>query len=317
MESRAFAWHRKRLRAWMIKGLHGPQRHYPGKARMKTINTLLAIVLCTVLSATAGANIWTTQKTASYDEEEGTWFAACLGRFGGGAARHPGALAPPSLLLQVTTHTVAARRARGDVDPYRPVLGLGATQVSQGRSRPHDGPEGTTFAVRCVGDSSEELECESDRKEYRAHYQIGTSAFTEVWMEQDYVSADFRSVYEAIFEDEAVSVEDVLGKYWEPVVFSSWSVWADWPDNLFDTNETRSFRVNFGGLASTNPTIFTHGRDPALAHVSAVRYTYSYGLSALRSVQKCVDDHVRFGRLDSPQSSIRPISLPHFPKLDR
>ena len=266
-----------------------------GRARQRVLAGVTVLI-----GVSVGAEVWTMDKTAWKDAATGEWRASCHARLGGGAALSYERVEPPALYLLADTNTVDIRRERGDDDPLRPVVYIRSVQVNKGRARPLSLNGG--FGEVCGGGGYSDLSCEPDLREYRIRYQLDAAEFSDAWLEYQHVSYDFGWSFELLGVDRRL--------VWQDAWFESWAIWPDWPPELFDTDGFRSFRVNFGGLRTTPPVLLLSDRDENAHHVSSIRFTYQYGMDALAAVARCVDDHVRYGRLDANAASGSARSVP-------
>ena len=245
-------------------------------------NAIVASVVLGGLSAMpTSATDWMVDKRAS-QQNDGSWVASCQALRGVHGLNF--ALGT-NIFASVNNVTIAIRTLRGDEDPFEPMVGLVA-QADQGTSRVIDSRQLGSSCTIVRGKDSRDIvdaSCEADPNEYRFSYQLDAETRKrEAWGQQ----------LSGRYLDEEGELDFEYG-----IVY-----WLDYPAEMFDTNETRSIRMNFSGLgaASRDDT-----RRPYLHHTN-IRLTYEYGLDTMNALSKCVSDHQKAGRWDGPISQIAP-----------
>ena len=219
---------------------------------------MLALIAC----VSASAQDWWIQKDAT-QLENGEWIASCL--------VIPGMMdvdqrTAYNWLLAVTDGTIFGRSAAGEEDVYRPWLELRARVDHHAVSRP---AEGVQPSLSCDVYPGAEPDCEHHFTEYRFSFQLdGETRRRHLWAPQ-FVSRHF---------DEAGNFERSTASAWL----------ADYPPEMFSTNDRRSIRFNFSGLRDPSRGVYQHSM--------AWRTTYYYGLDAMDALRRCVEDHLRYGR---------------------
>lgn len=236
---------------------------------------IVSVVLVAAVSGAVHAHEWIIDEKAD-ELDSGSKWAGCFGFLGS----HDSAAWDTNSTLQLWTNnwTMYVRNARGDDDVLKPLLFLAGVRADRGRSRPLGFPQ--------FGRTCDEEECEADLNEFRISYQLDHSRrATEAWVQRYYAEGP----HTFVFRRESAEEEPFFLEY--PSVY-----WPDYPDEMFNTDATRSIRLNFGGIGSGNLTDSPRPRR----HHSHIRFTYAYGLDAMNAVNECVQDHLKSGRLDNP-----------------
>ena len=243
-----------------------------------------AALVFTCLGYAAQAD-WRVQKWAVVFND--VWVAGC-------DAYHGGTVTRPGLSLRVNNDTVQTRMRRGDAEILKPILLLADVSADQGPSRPLDRQR--AFGQWC---GEEAIGVCVDPHEYRVVLRVDDSrSGAEHWVQQS--------------------------TYTDGLQATAWVDVPDWPAELFEYDTTKSFRVQFAGLRTD--IVFSwqdeDGRIRSLIaadtkaprHAMVARFTYDYGLDTMEALEKCVDDHIKAGRLMDPvPESIRPsLSKPPF-----
>ena len=183
-----------------------------------------------------------------------------------------------------------ALRSLREEDIYRPLLVI-TNDASQGENRPNDV---IPRSSQCLAGGSFGYVCDSLDEEYRITYSLDNRTPAELRRlpspeaQEAWVKVVTTRYYNSRQTDDG-TFEDILS-----LTLGSFQ-WLDYPDNLFDTNESKTLRINVAGSRYLD--------SAANNHVANQLFTYSHGADMLRSQRDCVDRHVEGGRLVLPDGT--------------
>ena len=184
-----------------------------------------------------------------------------------------------------------ARSLRGE-DIYRPILVIN-NDARLGESRPST--MSTPRSAQCVygGSTENYVACDLHEEEFRITYSLDNRTPAEL---RRLPSPEVQEawVYNLLsrFLDTRVADDGTSEDYTQYEVGRF--LWVDYPDNLFDTNESKTLRINVAGSR------YSEGAEN---HVRSELFTYSHAADMLRSQRDCVDRHVEAGRLVLPDGT--------------
>ena len=215
------------------------------------------------------------------------------------------------MTVQLDESTMNVRHAQGE-DIYRPFIGLRG-DASNGETRPAGRLDGhwRDLSEECVTNTPIELEgdyrsirdasdnwigrgttvpvggdgCKSLGVQYRITYSLGEGAWPwpreEAWV--------YNTTNRTYHDDGSVRYS------------SATVVWLDYPDYLFDTDETKTLRIDMNGSRD-----YLQVRN-TISHVRHQSLSYNRGAELLRLQKACIDRNAAIGRIDLPGTPTAPI----------
>ena len=192
-----------------------------------------------------------------------------------------------ALTLHVSSGTAEYRYARGDENPWKPLMVFyGNVLKSQKRIAENPYVDQQTCTVQLDGDGRTiSFECDEEAFEYRIRYRINGGPLQDAWVE-----GGARVVFGANGIATQATTTNVR--------------WIDPPEELFESNEeTKALLVRFPGTWVQDFSSQDR-RTLALAfvHRANVMYTFEYGKEAMRVLNHCVQEQRDAGRMSIPDS---------------
>lgn len=186
--------------------------------------------------------------------------------------------------LNLSQTTMEMRFWRGE-DIYRPTISLDG-DASQGSRRPTSQNQRYFRSQACVfrpaEDGSGRWDCEDLDTQFRVTYSLsGVRDTQQAWV--------FNTTWRYYYNEEDRE------RYSRDISWSRASVsWLDYPDELFDTNEAKSLRINMSGSRD-----YLSERSTT-DHVRHQRINYSHGAEVMKLLRACIDRHIAAGRVTPP-----------------
>lgn len=188
------------------------------------------------------------------------------------------------MALVLGAGTVAARRQAGE-DEMKPFLYLWGYGPHHTRSRPSGHPV-TQGVPRCslVPDGKGLVDCNVPHIEHRITYKLGRERPQEAWL---LVAMHYGSLM----------LEELTGVFYAGRVFDAaqYSIWMDWPEEIFATDERQVLHINAGG--NSRPDI------NGLTSPSSLRIELWDSASVMAQLQRCADRHMTNGVFALPEGA--------------
>ena len=229
---------------------------------------LAAVVLAVAAAPTAiGDGYFIRDLFTEYDSGGD---AACFADVGGKSDRS-------DITLALSVYTMATRSRAGEQgeDIYRPIVYLDGDAGAGPRRTSHGF---NPMLLNCTTSPEDGRECTPSEDEYRITYSLsGARGTQEAW----------------VFNSTDTTYNRHGGVSWSYATV----MWLDYPDNLFETNESKSIRINMGGVGDGRGMRTTH------EHLRHQRINYRYGAEVLKLLRACIDRHIAAGRVTPPDGT--------------